>query len=266
MMHKPNMKPRLDNMAHRGKVMKRVTSLLAMCVLCTGLTPAAQGAVALDRTRAIYPGGEKGLVMNISNDSSQKPYLAQAWLEDERGNPLRDYLMVTPPMQRLEPAQKSVVRVSALPSAASLPQDRESLFYFSVREVPPKSDRPNVLQLALQTKIKLFYRPAAITPERFSRQDDKLILHKVSGGFRVENPTPYYMTVLGITGGLTQSVAKDFKPVMIAPKSSATVHSQVFAKPHLITINDFGGKPVLPFVCQGDVCRADAAAAKARQA
>ncbi|NDJ59245.1 fimbria/pilus periplasmic chaperone [Enterobacteriaceae bacterium 4M9] len=234
-----------------------MATLLAVCALCAGLSPTAQGAIALDRTRAIYPGGERGLVMNISNDSSQKPYLAQAWLEDAQGKPLKDYLVATPPMQRLEPGQKSVIRVSAMPSAASLPQDRESLFYFSVREVPPKSERPNVLQLALQTKIKLFYRPADITPERFSRHDDQLVLHKVSGGFRVENPTPYYMTVLGITGGLKQSVAKDFKTVMIEPKSSATVPSQVFATPHLITINDFGGKPVLPFLCHGEVCRAD---------
>lgn len=264
MMQQEKMRQRRAGVTRRDAALKGVASRLAACVLCVGLSPAAQSAIALDRTRAIYPGADKGLVMNISNDSSQKPYLAQAWLEDAQGNPLKDYLMVSPPMQRLEPGQKSVVRVRALPSAASLPQDRESLFYFSVREVPPKSDRPNVLQLALQTKIKLFYRPAAITPARFSRQDDRLILHKVSDGFRVENPTPYYMTVLGITGGLKQSVAKDFKTVMIAPKSSATVRSQVFAQPHLITINDFGGKPVLPFVCQGTVCRADPAATRDR--
>lgn len=264
MMQQEKMRQRRADVTHRDTVLKGVALRLAACVLCVGLSPAAQSAIALDRTRAIYPGADKGLVMNISNDSSQKPYLAQAWLEDAQGNPLKDYLMVSPPMQRLEPGQKSVVRVRALPSAASLPQDRESLFYFSVREVPPKSDRPNVLQLALQTKIKLFYRPAAITPARFSRQDDRLILHKVSDGFRVENPTPYYMTVLGITGGLKQSVAKDFKTAMIAPKSSATVRSQVFAQPHLITINDFGGKPVLPFVCQGTVCRADPAATRDR--
>ncbi len=47
----------------------------------------------------------------------------------------------------------------------ALPQDRESLFYLNVREIPPKPDKPNVLQLAMQSRIKLFYRPAAIVPE-----------------------------------------------------------------------------------------------------
>lgn len=221
-----------------------------------------QAAIALDRTRAVFNAGEKNLVLNISNDNKKEPYLAQAWLEDAKGKKLTDYLMVTPPMQRVEPGDKSMIRITALPSADSLPQDRESLFYFSVREVPPRSERPNVLQLALQTKIKLFYRPAKIAPERFSRHDDKIILHKVKDGFRVENPTPYYMTLLGITSKGSRAVERGFKPVMIAPMSSEIVKSSVTGQPSIITINDFGGKPVLPFLCEGTVCRADLSSVK----
>ncbi|MEX6226452.1 fimbria/pilus periplasmic chaperone [Providencia hangzhouensis] len=39
-----------------------------------------------------------------------------------------------------------------MPTINELPQDRESLFYFNLREVPPKSDKDNVLQIALQTQ------------------------------------------------------------------------------------------------------------------
>ncbi len=232
----------------------------AMCfILCV---QESQAAIALDRTRAVFNGGEKNLVLNISNDNKKEPYLAQAWLEDTNGNKLTNYLMVTPPMQRVEPGEKSMIRITSLPSIDSLPKDRESLFYFSVREVPPRSERSNVLQLALQTKIKLFYRPAGITPERFSRHDDKLVLHKVKDGYRVENPTPYYMTLLGITQKGSRTVERGFKPVMIAPLSSATVKSSVSGQPSIITINDFGGKPVLPFICEGSICRADQASIK----
>lgn len=69
-------------------------------------------------------------------------------------------------MQRVEPGAKSQVKIQALPSVAALPQDRESVYYFNLREIPPKSDKPNTLQLALQTRIKLFYRPKAIIPTR----------------------------------------------------------------------------------------------------
>ncbi|WQD31961.1 fimbria/pilus periplasmic chaperone [Kluyvera intermedia] len=244
-----------------NKKMKYAMCLLTTCMVSASLSLPAQAAIALDRTRAIFPGSEKSMVLNISNDSQKKPYLAQAWLEDAKGNKLADYLTATPPLQRVEPGGKSAIRVTALPSVASLPQDRESLFWFSVREVPPKSDRANVLQVALQTKIKLFYRPAAIIPERYSRQDTELVLHKTAGGYRVENPTPYYMTVVGVTSGKEFS-SVDFKPVMVAPKSSDMLRTGQFTRLHLVTLNDFGGRAVMPFVCQGDVCRASPAEAK----
>lgn len=224
--------------------------------LLAGLANEAEAAIALDRTRAIYPGSEKNISLNITNDSTTMPYLAQGWIEDADGKKITGPLVVVPPLQRLEPNAKSMIRINALPEAASLPQDRESLFYFNVREVPPKSEHPNVMQLALHTKIKLFYRPKAILPQKFSRWDNQLVLHKVSGGYRVENPTPYYMTVIAITPAPKMAVTPGFETVMIPPKSSAMVNSAQYATPHVTTINDFGGKPTLPFNCSGTVCRA----------
>ncbi|MDI8746489.1 fimbria/pilus periplasmic chaperone, partial [Salmonella enterica subsp. enterica serovar Montevideo] len=37
-----------------------------------------------------------------------------------------------------------------------------NLFWFNVRGVPPKPEDDNVLQLAMQSQLKLFYRPKAI--------------------------------------------------------------------------------------------------------
>jgi len=222
----------------------------------------ANAAIALDRTRAIFPGNEKSISLTVTNENKQKPYLAQAWLEDKDGKKISSPFMVTPPVQRVEPGKKSMVRINALPETASLPQDRESVFWFSVREVPPKSDRPNVLQVALQTRIKLYYRPAAIMPDRFTRWDDQLVLHRVSGGYRIENPKPYYMTVISVSDA-AKKIARDFKPVMIAPKSSATVQATSTATPFVTTINDFGGKPTLEYRCTGDVCKGVLPASKA---
>ena len=61
--------------------------------------------------------------------------------------------MVLPPLQRVEPSERSVVRITKTPEADRLPQDRESVFYFNLREIPPKSTKTNVMQLALQTQI-----------------------------------------------------------------------------------------------------------------
>ncbi len=233
-----------------------MSRLLKMVVLGSvfAVSTSSWAAIALDRTRAIFPGNEKSISLTVSNENKEKPYLAQAWLEDKNGNKISSPFMVTPPVQRIEPGKKSMVRINALPAAAALPQDRESVYWLSVREVPPKSERPNVLQVALQTRIKLYYRPAAIIPERFSRWDNQLILHRVSGGFKIENPTPYYMTVISISGAANK-IDHDFKPVMIAPKSSETVKAISTNTPFVTTINDFGGKPTLEYRCSGEICK-----------
>lgn len=81
-----------------------------------------------DRTRAIFPGSEKSISLNITNDSASMPYLAQGWIEDEQGKKISGPLVVVPPLQRLEAKSKSVMRINAMPDASLLPQDKESLF------------------------------------------------------------------------------------------------------------------------------------------
>lgn len=214
----------------------------------------AHAAIALDRTRAIYPGNQKSISLTITNENKSKPFLAQSWMENSKGEKITTPFAVVPPLQRVEPGKKSLVRINDI-AAASLPQDRESVYWFNIREVPPKSEKVNVIQVALQTRIKMFYRPASIIPDRFARWDDQLILRPVSGGYEVENPTPYYMTIVGITGGEKESVDADFRAVMIEPKSKMIVKSKTFATPYVTTINDFGGKPRIPFRCSGGVCK-----------
>ncbi|WP_272668012.1 fimbria/pilus periplasmic chaperone [Providencia sp. PROV117] len=228
-------------------------------ILISFFTVAHNGyaAIALDRTRAIYPGNEKSIVLNIKNENKKLPYLAQSWLENEAGEKIISPFLTTPPLQRVEPGDKSVIKITKTANISQLPQDRESVFYFNVREVPPKSDKPNVMQLALQTKIKLFYRPESIIPEKNTRWDNKIILNKENDGYMVENPTPYYINLIGITGAENQPLEKNFEAVMIEPKSNKKVKSRTFQKPFIRTINDFGGKPILGFHCQGNQCVAD---------
>ena len=159
-------------------------------------------------------------------------------------------------MQRLEPNAKSIIRIQGLPELSALPQDRESFFWFNLREIPSRSADSNTLQIALHSRIKIYYRPTAIIPEKFASWDHKLVLHKSSEGYLIENPTPYFMTVISITGAENEKVDKQFKAVVIEPKSSATVKSKIFSNPWVTTINDFGGKPVTPFTCIGTVCQA----------
>lgn len=234
--------------------MKKISFLL----LGLMVTSNSYAAISLDRTRAIYEGGSNALVINITNDNKQLPYLAQTWIENDKNEKIElGPLIATPLVQRLEPGDKALIKVSATPDIEKLPNDRETLFYFNVREVPPKAEDNNVLQIALYTKIKLFYRPKQILREPNAIWQDQLVLNKLSDGYEIENPTPYYVTVFGIGGSKKEAVDSEFNAVMIAPKSSQRVNSKVYSTPYLSYINDYGGRPTIKFQCQANRCVAE---------
>lgn len=232
-------------------------NVVTVIILAGIATGPANAAISLDRTRAIYDGESKAISLNISNENKQLPYLAQAWIENSEQQKVSGPLLVTPPIQRVEPGAKSMVRISALPEAGQLPQDRETLFYFNLREIPPRSEQPNVLQIALQTKIKLFYRPAAIAVKPDAVWQNQLILHKESNGYTIENPTPYFVTVADITADKNAGNTSQFTPVVIAPKSHLKVTSPLYNAPVVTYINDYGGRPALTFQCSQQQCRAE---------
>lgn len=228
------------------------TTLLTALVLGS---QAANAAIALDRTRVVYDGQNKSVSLNISNENKELPYLAQAWIENAQHQKITTPLVVTPPVQRLEPGGKSAVRISAAPEAMALAQDRETLFYFNLREIPPRSEKTNVMQIALQTQIKLFYRPQAIAAKKGEIWQEQVKLQPTAQGYRIDNPSPYFLTVIGLAEKSKTQADDNFQPLMIAPKSSGELKSSHFNQPVLTYIDDYGGRPVLNFSCNTGNCQ-----------
>ncbi|CAI0968755.1 fimbria/pilus periplasmic chaperone [Serratia proteamaculans] len=239
--------------------MKLKTSLAVTTALLTGVLGVQQAvaAISLDRTRVIFNGDQKSISLSISNQNKELPYLAQGWIENAEGNKVTSPLMVLPPLQRVEPGAKSQVKIQASPEVVSLPQDRESLFYFNLREIPPKSSKPNTLQIALQTRIKLFYRPATLVTRDAKAWQEKLTLTRVGDQYQVNNPTPYFITLASASASLGGKDIAGVNPVMIAPKANVMLGGSAAAlgaAPVLTYINDYGGRPKLVFGCNGSTC------------
>lgn len=236
----------------------RFTGLLcAGTIMSSLISVQASAAIALDRTRVVFDGGQNSMSLNVNNDNKQLPYLAQAWVEDPQGN--KDHLPLTalPPIQRIEPGEHSQVKLQALPGINMLPQDRESLYFFNLREIPPRSNKPNTLQLALQTRIKLFYRPQALKANSgMAPWQEQLTLTRIGKGYRVNNPTPYYITLAMASARVNGPDEAGFRPMMIPPKDSMPLKGVTGGAPVLTYINDYGGQPQLAFHCAGNTCTA----------
>lgn len=239
--------------------LKKQLSMTLISVLYA-LSGYAHAAIALDRTRIVFNGDASSMSVNIQNHNKQLPYLAQAWAEDAQGKKITSPLTILPPLQRVEPGAKSQVKLQLTNEAArGLPQDRESLFFFNLREIPPKSNKPNTLQIALQTKIKIFYRPKAIVIKDYGDPFQKgITIERKENKLVVNNPTPYNVTIAYASNSEKGKALGGFEPIMIAPKSSADYKGDEKAlgsTPVLTYINDFGGRPKLVFGCSGSQCK-----------
>lgn len=239
--------------------LNKITALV-IGIIGSLLTSSGWAAIALDRTRVIVNETDKAVSLNISNQNKQLPYLAQGWIEDVDGDKITSPLVILPPVQRIEPGEKSQLKIQVLPAANLLARDRETLYYFNLREIPPKSDKPNTLQIALQTRIKLFYRPAGIVPSRTDMANpwqEKLTLTRQGDRFIVNNPTPYFVTLIDANAKGGKSIA-GFEPLMVSPKASGELKASAKAlgnSPELTYVNDYGGRPTLSFNCSGTTCK-----------
>lgn len=228
---------------------------MALLIMASVACPAI-AAINLDRTRIIFNANDKSVSVMLENQSKDLPYLAQVWLENAQGDKITSPLVALPPMQRIDAGQKSQIRVLQLPETAALPKDRESLFYFNVREVPPKSEMANVMQVAIQSRVKLFFRPTELRKLLKGNWQEQLQVSRLSDGLKLTNPTPFYITV-GYLGKDNRGNVPGFDSVMLAPfaTESLTGGQYVSDRYSLGYMDDYGGLQVNEYQCRTPQCQ-----------
>ncbi|CAB3729760.1 Chaperone protein PapD [Paraburkholderia sediminicola] len=216
----------------------------------------AHGAIVPDRTRVVYDEGVQSASITIANKSPKYPYLVQSWIEDKDGNKVSSPFMVLPPLQRVEPNDRNILRIVMLPGSA-LPADRESVFYLNIREIPPKTDAVNALQIALHSKLKLFYRPKGVQPARGEDPTLPMTMRIDTAAHKLvfDNPTPYHVTVVELKSG-EKKTPVPLEAVMVSPMSQREVPFNETAPTTLYVahMNDYGGQTEVQYTCNAGAC------------
>ncbi|PIF22978.1 fimbrial biogenesis chaperone [Candidatus Pantoea floridensis] len=223
-------------------------------LLISAVTPAFS-SIVISGTRVIFPGDQTEVNVRTIN-RSDTPALAQVWVDD--GDTKIDLqntkvpFIVTPPVFRVEPNKGQSIRM--IYNGMALPQDRESLFWFNLLEIPPKASDDNKgqkLEVAFRTRIKIFYRPKALLNGSVTTELDKLGWELVTDnnqgvGVKIKNTTPYYYSFNTINV-MSQNKKIRMTSEMIAPKSEMVVYPENKSKLTSISamdfqyINEFGG-------------------------
>lgn len=240
--------------------------VVASLLLAAGLAGNADASVVIGGTRIVYPAQDKEVTIKLSNEGAA-PALVQVWLDngDEKSTPdsAKVPFTVAPPIFRMDPSMGQAIRV--VYTGEPLPNDKETLFWVNVLEVPPKPENQedrNLLQFAFRTRIKFFFRPAGLgdgaggAPEKLTW---KLTQGEAGKGvaLKVDNPTPYYVNFAHV--GLNVDGKSITGPGgMVPPKASTTFPvEELSSRPsgnvqaEFTTINDFGAlqkvvRPIAP--------------------
>ncbi|MDA5491348.1 fimbrial chaperone protein [Yersinia kristensenii] len=221
-----------------NKVMKwGMISLLSMFV-CGH----AMAAFVLNGTRFIYEEGKRNLSFEVTNQA-EETFGGQVWVDNtNQGNDV--YMVPTPPFFKVAANQKQIVRV--IKTGSGLPTNRESLFWLNVQEIPPKpkAEDGNVLAVAVNTKVKLIYRPKSLVEGRKGAEKN-ISLVKKDGVTYLSNPTPYYFAVIGmkVNGQAVKlSSAEQNALAQMAPFGVVSVGKHALNGTVMIeAVNDWGG-------------------------
>ena len=198
----------------------KVAAILALAV---GFwLPHVQAGVNVGATRVIYQSKEKEANLSLSNSGEDGvPYLVQSWVSPyENRDDSADEFIITPPLFRLDAKGQNILRIIAT-NAQKLPTDKESLFLLNVKAIPAKSteqSNQNVLQIALKTTIKLFYRPAGLQGS-LEEAVKNLQWHAEGGKLTVQNPSGFNVVVSDLQ--INNSASKGM-PEVIKPGSTVT--------------------------------------------
>ncbi len=187
--------------------------------------------IMAETTRLIFPEGATERSLMLANTNNY-PVLVQTWIDngDVNNTPEKTSapFIVLPTVFKMGASEVKGIRIVF--KNQSLPRDRESVFWLNLYEIPPTNNKASAtdeakLLVAMNTQMKIFYRPKKLTQKINTLQDhlqftlmkdkDRLVLV-------CHNPTPYYASFSSLK---LLSAGKEYKPdskldMMVSPFST----------------------------------------------
>lgn len=236
-----------------------LSPLLSLC-LVAGSIPQAQAGVATESTRIIFPQSMTEVSLQLAN-LNDYPVVMQTWVDngdlDSSPSTTQAPIIPLPSIFRMAPGEQRSLRL--IYSGEKLPDDRESLFWLNLYEVPPKPNAPQPpdttrLTVTLRMQLKVFYRPSklSVSPNQVVNKLRFSLASNAKGPvLKINNPTPYFATLSGINltaAGKEEAVAGDMidpfsekeMPLEHVKESTTTKGDKV----RFVLIND-EGNPVI---------------------
>lgn len=227
-------------------VFNKVTVAAGIMLGCTAFH--ASAVVNAEKTRVVFNSGSIAESLSLVN-SEKEPVVVQVWTDN--GDPtvspdkVHTPIVINPPVFKMKPAEIRNIRL-LLVSAGSLPQDRESVFWLNIYQIPPNTEtqlkNEKRVVLPLKIRMKVFVRPEKVGELKESDiQKLQFSIRHDAGSDKIliQNPTPWHMTISSLKSGQTELSGVMVEPfgrqLMEIPKDQTTTNEIMYE-----VINDNG--------------------------
>ncbi len=187
--------------------------------------------VIIESSRVVFSAADREQSLLMSNGNSY-PVIVQTWIDDGAPDGTPETagevpVLPLPGIFRLEPGEQKNLRLLA--TQIKQPQDRESLYWLNIYEIPPTDANlpPGVsaVKVAVRLQLKMFYRPQHLklgVDKLTEQQQFSLIRQPGTLKLKVENASPYYATFSAakLSGG---GQSRELNIGMLAPFSQRTL-------------------------------------------
>lgn len=201
-----------------------------MVLILSPVTQSAQAGLVASSTRLVFQEGDPQHSLTLLNVNDY-PVIVQTWVDNGEANPTpQSYqapYVALPSVFKLSPkAQRSI---NVVYNNAPLPDDRESVFWLNLYEIPPSPAAPAAspyqVTLAMNMQLKVFYRPARLkhAPDD-ARHEVDFALHDTPRGTELHchNRSAFYVSFgrLYITAEGQNHEVRQEDDMMAAPFST----------------------------------------------
>lgn len=226
------------------------SNLLAIGSWCVFAMAHAQ--VVIEGTRIIYKESERNVTVKLMN-GIEKNAVVQVWLDDGNSTASPEEsttpFIISPPLAKIPSGRNQMVRVTFV--GDKMKPDRETVYWFNMLEIPPKSNEPNVLSFAVRTRIKFFFRPKGIlsTPITHGEKTEwRWQQNENNAALQVFNDSPFHFSYFDLNLVVGDTPVKLDVSGMVAPFERATIDVPEIKKIptakstlSIKAVNDYGG-------------------------
>lgn len=237
---------RLSPNENKGNKMTLSKIFLTTLLLLT--MNSVHASVQIMATRIIFDEKDKEETIRVNNMGTT-PSLTQVWLESDSNHNIDNTVkqdlpfVINPPVSRINVGKGKTFRVFATDVARNTyAQDRETLLWLNILDIPPVDDNHNpgeleykeemkndnenkdrnLLSFAFKTKLKFFYRPDGLKSDPISAADQVVwSANKVGNKIHIKgnNKNAYHVSMAKLTLA-TGSEDQELPGDMIKPFSS----------------------------------------------